>query len=489
LSQKHFYEFGPFRIDVALTRLQRAGEVIPLSPKCFDLLLLLARNTDRVMAKGELMETLWPNTFVEEANLTQHVYTLRKALGDQPTGQPYIDTVPRRGYRLAAEVRKVTIDPLAGGASAGAHSTGPPRPAAVEGERKRVTVVHGHIANAADAIERLGPEAMLDLTGRLLTLVSEAIARYEGVISHRFADGFEAIFGAAIVHEDDARRATLAALEIQKRVQSLSTPAASDGETFALQIGISTGSLIVTRMSTATAVEYSGIGDAAKEADLLQQLAEPGAILIGDATRRAIEGHVETHPTGMTAAGAPVFRAVRRVRGPIHGAGAARKLSRFVGRGSELAALAELATQARCGRGQVVDVIGEPGMGKSRLVHELCRALTAGAPILLLEGRCVSYGSLIPYLPLADLVRTHCGVTESDPPDAIRDAVARTVRETDLPADAGTWLLRLIGIVDAESALDALSPEAIKVRTFDALRTLFLKASTRTPLVVVVVCG
>lgn len=107
LTQRPFYEFDAFGIDTALSRLARAGEPVPLPPKAFDLLILLARNTDRVMTKAELMEALWPDTFVDEANLTQHVYTLRKALGDQPNGQPFIETVPRRGYRLATAVREV----------------------------------------------------------------------------------------------------------------------------------------------------------------------------------------------------------------------------------------------------------------------------------------------------------------------------------------------------------------------------------------------
>src|SRR4029453_15298096 len=101
------YKSDAFRRDTALSRLARAGKPVPLPPKAFDLLLLLARNTDRVMTKAELMEALWPPTFLEDANLTQHVYTLRKALGDQSNGQPFIDTVPRRGYRLSTSVRAV----------------------------------------------------------------------------------------------------------------------------------------------------------------------------------------------------------------------------------------------------------------------------------------------------------------------------------------------------------------------------------------------
>src|SRR4030095_16732760 len=107
LTQRQFYEFDTFQIDTALSRLARAGELVPLPPKAFDLLVLLARNTDRLMTKAELIEALWPNTFVDEANLAQHFYQLRKALGERPKGQPFIETVPRRGYRLATSVREV----------------------------------------------------------------------------------------------------------------------------------------------------------------------------------------------------------------------------------------------------------------------------------------------------------------------------------------------------------------------------------------------
>ncbi len=105
LQPAHSYAFGPYRLDAGLSRLERAGAVVPVSPKAFDLLLLLARSPERVLSKSELMEALWPKTFVEDANLTQHVYTLRRALGDRPDGAPYIETVPRRGYRLNADVR------------------------------------------------------------------------------------------------------------------------------------------------------------------------------------------------------------------------------------------------------------------------------------------------------------------------------------------------------------------------------------------------
>ena len=234
-SATQIYEFGPYRLDVALSRLERDGDPITLPPKTFDLLVLLARNTHRVLAKAELMETLWPNTFVEEGNLTQHVYTLRKALGDRPNGKPYIETVPRRGYRLAAEVIEVS----AGGAgrdtvvhpAADAAAATPSRAAVVrEGERKRATVLHCGLANASDVAERLGSVEMHGLIEQLHAVADEEVTRYDGVVTQKHPDGFVAVFGAREVHEDDARRAILTAIGIDRRVRDLSALSVADDE-------------------------------------------------------------------------------------------------------------------------------------------------------------------------------------------------------------------------------------------------------------------
>ncbi len=485
------YEFGPYRLDIALSRLERAGEPITIPPKAFDLLGFLARNQHRVVAKTELMETLWPNTFVEEGNLTQHIYTLRKALGDRPNGQPYIETVPRRGYRLAAAVRDVSIDDTAAvtgtePATDVPHTTPPSRAAVVlEGERKRATVLHSGLANASDVAERLGSVEMRELIEHMLAMAQEEVGRYDAVITQKRPDGFVAVFGAREVHEDDARRAILAALGINRRVESLAPPSSSDEERIAVKTGITTGPLVINRVTDQEHVEYVAVGDALGTADLLQQFAEPGAILISDTTERAVNKHVQTEPVGQVGRSA-AFRVtgLRPQARSLSQAG--RALGTFIGREREVSLLDGLLTQVLAGNGHAVSVVGEPGMGKSRLVYEATRAMAARPESLaILEGRCVSYGSLIPYLPLIDLVRAHCDVAETDTPEAIRQAIDRTARDNGLPSDAGTWLLRLIGIVDETIALDALSPEAVKTRTFDALRLLFLKASATRPLVIV----
>ena len=495
MAHRQSYEFDPFRIDIALSRLERAGEPVPLPPRAYDLLLLLARNANRVMSKAELMQRLWPNTFVEEANLTQHVYTLRRALGDQPNGQSFIETVSRRGYRLAASVREVATAAPAGAAAA--EDVGPPREPstpplatsslAPEGERKHASVLDCRIANAAALVEQLGPVAAQEVTRDLVKMAADELGSYGGVMTERHADGFAALFGAPIVHEDDSRRAVLAALGIQQRFGRPAAPELIHDEPLNLRIGISTGGLVVTRAGSHAEVEYAAVGDPARVAGQLQQLASPGMVLISDATRRAVDGYIETVPIGSHAGAGPVFRVVGLLcRTDARSARFAGTLTPFVGRHHELVVLGDLASRVRDGKGQAVSIVGEPGIGKSRLLHECTQHVAAPAGMALLEGRCVSYGSNIPYLPLADLIRTHCGVRESDPPATTRLAVERTCRNHDLPSESGTWLLRVIGEIDMSSALEGLSPEAVKARTFDTLRTLFFKAAKRTPLLIAV---
>ena len=491
-SGTQVHDFGPYRVDVALSRLERAGEPITIPPKTFDLLVLLARNTHRVMTKTELMETLWPNTFVEEGNLTQHIYTLRKALGDRPGGRPYIETVPRRGYRLAAEVRGVSssaaegADPVGHPPTPSPTALTPSRAAVVrEGERKRASVLHCALANASDIAERLGAVEMHHLIDQMLVIAKDEVARYDGVITQTQADGLVAVFGAREVHEDDARRAILAALGINRRVGALGPSAATDEERITVRTGITTGPLVINRVTDREQVEYVAVGDGLRTAALLQQFAEPGAILISDTTERAVAGHVQIEPAGQVGRSA-AFRVtgLRLQAQPLLQAG--RDLGMFIGRDREVSLLEGLLTQVVAGKGHAISVVGEPGMGKSRLVYEATRAMAGRSEaITVLEGRCVSYGSLVPYLPLVDLLRAYCGVLETDPPAAVRHAIDQAVRTNALPADAGAWLLRLLGVVDETAALEALSPEAVKARTFDALRLLLLKASVKQPLVIV----
>lgn len=471
MPSRELYQFGPYCLDASLSRLACGDEPITIPPKTFDLLLLLVRNHQRVIPKAEVIEALWPNTFVDEGNLTQHVYTLRKALGDRPDGKPYIETVPRRGYRLAADVRIATETDAAVDVDA------PVR----EGERKRATVLQFAIANLGTLAEHLGANEMQQFIEQARTAAREEINRYDGVITQVLPDGLVAVFGAREVHEDDARRAVLAARGITGRVAHIAPPLESEGDRVSTCVGLATGALVINQVNAPS--QYTAVGEAVRTAALLQQFGGPGLILADEATERAVRKHFVTEAAGQVGHIA-AFR-VSDIRSRPQAADGGRTLAGFIGREHERFMLDGLFAQVLSGSGHAVTVVGEPGVGKSRLVAETTRGMSSRSePVTVLEGRCVSYGSLVPYLPMSELVRSHCGVTDRDAPDVVRNAVDGAIREHGLPPDTQPWLLRLIGLVD--DAGDALSPEAIKRRTFDALRALLLKAAVRRPLVVIV---
>ena len=478
------YQFGPYRLDAALSRLSREGAPITVTPKAFDLLLLLARNQHRVISKTEVMETLWPNTFVDEGNLTQQIYTLRKALGDRPDGQPYIETVPRRGYRLAADVRDAAAEHSLEKQTIVAASSS--RATVVrEGERKRATILHCGIANAGLIAEQLGSIEMHHVIEQTRAIAQDEVERYGGVVTQVLPDGLVAIFGAREVHEDDARRAVLAALGIAGRLVPPVPPSAED-EHVTLNFGITTGALVINQVTDHDGLGYAAVGEPLRAAVLLHQFAEPGTILVDEATERAVRKYISTEAAGQLG-DAKTFR-ITAIRSHLQSDSETRRaLGSFIGREHEALVLDGLFARAAGGSGQAVTVVGEPGVGKSRLVYEATRALPASSqPVTVLEGRCVSYGSLVPYLPLVDILRAYCGIGDSHAPEVARLAVANAVRDNGLPAGTTSWLLKLTGVADEVPERDALSPEAIKARIFEALRGLLLKAAVRRPLVIVV---
>src|SRR5215510_8736893 len=161
----------------------------------------------------------------------------------------------------------------------------------------------------------------------------------------------------------------------------------------------------------------------------------------------------------------------------------ARLLSQFVGREREITMLHDLLGQVTEGRGQVVRLVGEPGVGKSRLLYEFRRGLL-GQPVTYLEGRCLSYGSTIPYGLLLDLLRDNCGITETDSPEAITAKVRGSLQEVRLDPDAGApYLLYLLGQPTGTDVVASLRPETVKARTFETLLQMSLRGSQQQPLI------
>jgi class 3 adenylate cyclase/tetratricopeptide (TPR) repeat protein len=358
-----------------------------------------------------------------------------------------------------------------------------------EGEHKPVTVLFCDIVGSTSIAERIGAEAMHALLSRYSDMALEELRFYGGTIDRFLGDGFMALIGVPIAHEDHARRAVLAALALRGRLLRDLTPPGL--EPIEVRMGLNSGSVVVGSLGGDPEGDHTAIGDTINVAARLQAAAEPGTILISDATARQVVGYVRCEPLGPVAIrGRSKAVVAHRVlglgprRSPLEGLGSPPR-GRFVGRDRQLAALQGLVAEAASGRGQVVGVVAEPGMGKSRIVVELRRSL-AGERLTVLEGRCLSYGSAVPYVPLADIVRANCAIADGDSPAEVAAKTAFGLTELGIEPGAHVpLLLQMMGLRDDEGP-DDLSPEAVKQRTFETLLKMCLTGSRRRPLLLVV---
>ncbi|HEY0510329.1 MAG TPA: adenylate/guanylate cyclase domain-containing protein [Thermoanaerobaculia bacterium] len=353
---------------------------------------------------------------------------------------------------------------------------------ALEGERKQVTVLFCDLVSSTALADRIGPEAMHLLLNRFFELALGEIHRYEGTINQFLGDGFMALFGAPIAHEDHPMRAVLAALGLQRRLQEdrndLGQSLSGD---LAIRMGVNTGWVVVGGIGDHLRMDYTAVGDTTNLAARLQQSAEPGSVLISEATQRMLQGAVLLEPL-------PPLQVKGKVE-PIRafkvlGLGTRSEqavlsgglLSPFVGRERELAVLEEMRDQAAAGEGQIIGIAGEAGSGKSRLLYEF-RSRSWGRPGVYLSGRCLSYGGGVPYLPLLHLFRNHWGIAETDGPGAAAAKIRVHLEAAGLdPGESLPYLLLLLGIRTGAEALAGLSPQALQARTFTILRQMLLNA-------------
>jgi class 3 adenylate cyclase/tetratricopeptide (TPR) repeat protein len=362
---------------------------------------------------------------------------------------------------------------------------------ALEGERKQVTVLFCDLANSTPLAEMLGPEAMHGLLDSFFELALGEVHRYEGTINQFLGDGFMALFGAPLAREDHARRAVLAALGMQRALRERAIGKPRGGEELDVRMGLNTGLVVVGKIGDNLRMDYTAIGDTTHVASRLEQLAAPGSIVISEATYRLVRGYVLVEDLGeLSVRGKTDPVHAFKILGPgprrsrIESAEGAPALTPFVGREHELAVLQGLLARAEAGQGQVVGIVGESGVGKSRLLHQF-RQAQRGRSLTFLEGRCLSYGSSIPYLPVLDILRQSCGITETDGPEAIGQKLDWALNEMGLDAsEAAPYLRYLLGIRLGTERIAALSPQAIKSRSTELLRQLTLKESRRRPLVI-----
>src|SRR5499427_6592599 len=365
--------------------------------------------------------------------------------------------------------------------------------AAIEGERKQVTVLFADLKGSMELLADRDPEEARKLLDPVLERMIEAVHHYEGTVNQVMGSGIMALFGAPLAHEDHADRACYAALRMQRRVNLYADEIQRTGGTpVQIRVGLNSGEVVVRAIGNDLHMDYTAVGQTTHLAARMEQMAKPGSALVTGDTLRLAEGYVEVKPLGAVPVKGletpiPVYELTGSV--PTRSrfqASTARGLTRFVGRDRELQQLAQALERAAAGHGQAVVVVGEAGLGKSRLVWEFSRShRTHGW--LVLESGSVSYGKATPYLPVIELLKAYCRIQERDDPRAIRERVAGKLLTLDRSLESLlTPLLALLDVPFDDKAWEALDPPQRRRHTLEAVKRLLLRESQVQPLLLIV---
>ena len=362
---------------------------------------------------------------------------------------------------------------------------------ALEGERKQVTVLFADLKGSMELLADRDPEEARQLLDPVLERMMEAVHRYEGTVNQVMGDGIMALFGAPLAHEDHAVRACYAALAMQEAMRRYAEEVRrTHGVAVQIRVGLNSGEVVVRAIGSDLHMDYTAVGQTTHLAARMEQLATPGTILLTAddpaAGRRVRAGQGPRAGAGQGAGGAR--RGVRAGRGerrppPLAGGGRARADPLRRAR-TELEALQQALERAEAGHGQVVALVGEPGVGKSRLVWEFSHShRTQGW--LVLESGSVSYGKATPYLPVIDLLKSYCQIEDRDDPRTVREKVTGKLLTLDEALE--DTLPALLALLDVRRRTPActLDPPQRRQRTLDALKRLLLRESQVQPLLLV----
>ena len=362
----------------------------------------------------------------------------------------------------------------------------------LEGERKQVTVLFADLKGSMELLADRDPEEARHILDPVLERLMAAVHRYEGTVNQVMGDGIMALFGAPVAHEDHAVRACYAALAMQEAMRRYAEEVRrTHGLAVQIRVGLNSGEVVVRAIGNDLHMDYSAIGQTTHLAARMEQLATPGSILLTAATLRLVEGLVRVNALGPVPVKGltepvDVFELVEAsaIRRRLQAA-ATRGLTRFVGRETELVALQQALARAEAGHGQVVALVGEAGVGKSRLVYELVHShRTQGW--LVLESASVSYGKATPYFPVIDLLKRYAHVEDRDEPRTVRAKVTGHVLTLDEALqDTMPALLALLDVLPEDSPFLKLDPPQRRQRTLDALKRVLLRESQVQPLLLV----
>jgi class 3 adenylate cyclase/tetratricopeptide (TPR) repeat protein len=360
---------------------------------------------------------------------------------------------------------------------------------ALEGERKQVTVLFADLQGSMQLLAQRDPEEAREVLDPLLELMMEAVHWYEGTVNQVMGDGIMALFGAPLAQEDHALRGCYAALRIQEAVKRYSREWAAVGVTVNVRIGLNSGEVVVRSIGNDLRMDYSAIGQTTHIASRMEQLAAPGTTLMAQPTAMLVQGYVRAHSLGP--------RAIKGLVEPLElfellGAEPVRsrlqarveQLTKFVGRAEELDRLGDTLDRVRAGHGQVVAVVSEAGVGKSRLCAEFLRSPRTH-DCLTLETGCVSYRKA-PYLPVIELLRAYFQVGEHEVPFKTREKVVGKLASLGVPLDTFvTPCLWMLDVPIDDLRWERLDPEQRRRRALESIQQVLLHESRVHPVVIV----
>jgi class 3 adenylate cyclase/tetratricopeptide (TPR) repeat protein len=355
-----------------------------------------------------------------------------------------------------------------------------------------VTVLFADLKGSMELLAERDPEDARKILDPVLELMMEAVHRYEGTVNQVMGDGIMALFGAPVAHEDHAVRACYAALRMQESVARYADGVFhSHGMPLQIRVGLNSGEVVVRAIGSDLHMDYTAVGQTTHLAARMEQMAAPGTILLAPATLQAAEDYIQVAARGpvvVKGLSDPVeiyaLTGASALRTRLHAA-AARGLTRFVGRDAEMEQIRRALAFAQDGRGQLVAVVGEPGVGKSRLVYEFTHSHRT-RDWLVLEARSVSYGKASSYLPVIDLLKAYFKVQDREAHRVIREKVTGKLLTLDrtlepiLPA-----MLALLDVPVEDVPWQALDPAQRRGQTLHAIKQLLIRESQTQPVLVV----
>jgi len=364
----------------------------------------------------------------------------------------------------------------------------------IEGERRQVTVMFCDMRGFTSLSEKLGHEKIYSIMDEVFEILIHKVLDYGGTVNKLTGDGIMALFGAPIALEHAPQRAIRSALAIQREMTRFSNHLKSETgiPPIEMRIGINTGAVVVGSLGNDLRVEFTAMGDTVNLASRMESLAEPGTTYVTEETFKATEGLFRFEALGERRvkgkeASVRAYRVIttstRRTRFDVS---AERGLTPFVGRDREVELLLDGFERAKTGRGQAFSIMGEAGVGKSRLLYEFRKAI-ANEDATFLEGRCLSYGRGVAYHPIIDLLKSNFDVRETDEDCKIRDRVKEGLKLLDADeASTLPYLLELLSVKDSGIDNIPMSAEARKGRIIEAVKRIILKGAELRPLIMAI---